>query len=157
MTGQPHVVHFSPSTLVHRLLSAHADDPVSQAGLAGLRIVTGLLVATLHCSKGWQYASTGADWPLVHDTVALGFPLPVIAAALAAVSQFARGCLLVVGAFTRLAAFFVTSTMMTALVFNLRTGGPDAQRAGMYALVSSAFILIGGGRWSVDHALSRQR
>jgi uncharacterized membrane protein YphA (DoxX/SURF4 family) len=47
--------------------------------------------------------------------------------------------------------------MMTAVVFNLRTGGPDMQLAGLYALVSSAFILIGGGRWSVDHALSRRR
>jgi len=87
----------------------------------------------------------------------LGFPLPAMAAGLAAMSQFVGGVLLVVGAFTRIAAFFVASTMMPALVFNLRMGGPDAQPAGLYALVSAAFIVIGGGRWSVDHALSRKR
>jgi putative oxidoreductase len=78
-----------------------------------------------------------------------------MAAGLAATSQFAGGVLLLIGAFTRVAAFFVASTMLTALVFNLRTGGPDAQLAGLYALVAAAFILTGGGRWSVDHALSR--
>jgi len=148
-------------SLARRLLSADTENQVSQAGITGLRIVTGLLVVTLHgwhkIVGGWQYLSTGADWPLIHDTVALGFPLPVIAAGLAAVSQFGGGCLLVAGAFTRIAAFFVASTMMTAVVFNLQNGGPDAQLAGLYAVVSSAFILIGGGRWSVDHALSRQR
>jgi len=148
-------------SLARRLLSADTENQVSQAGIAGLRIVTGFLVVTLHgwhkLVGGWQYISTGADWPLVHDTVALGFPLPVIAAGLAALSQFGGGCLLAVGAFTRIAAFFVASTMITAVVFNLQNGGPDAQLAGLYALMSSAFILIGGGRWSLDHALGRQR
>ena len=40
--------------------------------------------------------------------------------------------------------------MFTALVFNLQTGGPDAQLAGLYGLVTGAFVLAGGGRWSID-------
>lgn len=31
-------------------------------------------------------------------------------------------------------------------VFNLQTGGPDAQLAGLYGLVTGAFVLAGGGR-----------
>jgi putative oxidoreductase len=156
---RPYAVVTPPSALVQRLLSGDTSDPVSQAGGAGLRITTGLLVLILHgwhkVVEGLDYVTTGADWPLVHDTAALGFPLPAMAAGLAAMSQFAGGVLLLIGAFTRVAAFFVASTMMTALVFNLRMGGPDAQLAGLYALVAAAFILIGGGRWSVDDALSR--
>ena len=145
--------------ITRRLLSTDRTDAMSQAGVASLRIIAGILVATLHgwhkVVEGWQYATTGADWPLVHDTVALGFPIPVAFAALAALSQFAGGWLLAAGAGTRIAAFLVASTMATALMLNLRTGGPDAQLAGMYALVSASFVLIGGGRWSVDQLLSR--
>ena len=45
--------------------------------------------------------------------------------------------------------------MVTAVMFNLQVGGPDAQLAGLYALASGVFVLIGGGWWSVDRALSR--
>ena len=92
---------------------------------------------------------------MLHDTVQLGFPLPVVFAALAALSQFVGGWLLAIGACTRIAAFLVASTMVTALVFNLQSGGPDAQLAGLYALVTGTFVLTGGGRWSVDRRLLR--
>ena len=87
--------------------------------------------------------------------MALGFPLPALSAAIAALSQFVGGWLLAVGAFTRVAAFLVAVTMATAVVFNLQVGGPDAQLAGLYTLVTGAFVLIGGRWWSVDRVLSR--
>jgi putative oxidoreductase len=90
---------------------------------------------------------------LLHDTVQLGFPLPVLFTILAALSQFVGGWLLVIGAYTRVAALMVASTMFTATVFNIQTGGPDVQLAGLYALVSVAFVLVGGGRWSIDRYL----
>jgi uncharacterized membrane protein YphA (DoxX/SURF4 family) len=135
-----------------------AATPSSDAGIAVLRIVIGLLVATLHgwhkVVQGWQYLTAGTDWPLLHDTVLLGFPLPVLFTVIAALSQFFGGWFLVVGAFTRVAAFLVASTMLTAMLFNMQVGGPDAQLAGLYALVTGAFILAGGGRWSVDRQLA---
>jgi putative oxidoreductase len=148
------------SSVVRRLLSTESAAPSFQIGLAALRIITGLLVATLHgwhkVVEGWYYATTGADWPLMHDTVALGFPLPAVSAAVAAISQFAGGWLLAIGAFTRVAAALIAATMVTALAFNLQVGGPDAQLAGLYALVTGAFTLIGGGAWSVDRSLLRK-
>jgi hypothetical protein len=52
-------------------------------------------------TRSWRagtYATTGADWPLVHDTVALGFRFPAVFAAIAAISRFAGGWLLAFGA-----------------------------------------------------------
>ena len=144
-------------SVVRRLLCTDTEDPLSQVGLAGLRIIVGVLVATFHgwhkIVQGWQYLTAGSDWPLLHDTVRLGFPLPVLFTVLAALSQLVGGWLLVFGAYTRVAAFMVASTMFTATVFNLQTGGPDVQLAGLYALVTGAFVLIGAGRWSIDRYL----
>ena len=127
---------------------------VSEAGIAVLRIATGLLIATLHgwhkVAQGWLYLTTGSDWPLLHDTLQLGFAVPVVFAALAALSQFLGGWLVAFGAWTRVSALLVASTMFTALVFNLQTGGTDAELAGVYGLVTCAFVLAGGGRWSMD-------
>lgn len=151
--------HVQTPSLFQRVLTANTEGTWPQIGIAGLRIGVGVLVATLHgwhkVIEGWQYATAGTDWPLVHDTVALGFPLPAMSAALATLSQFAGGWLLAIGAFTRVAAFLVAVTMVTAVMFNLQVGGPDAQLAGLYALASGVFVLIGGGWWSVDRALSR--
>jgi uncharacterized membrane protein YphA (DoxX/SURF4 family) len=63
--------------------------------------------------------------------------------------------MLALGIWTRVAALLVGSTLLTALAFNLKTGGPDAQLAGLYTVVMGAFVLIGGGRWSLDRRLSR--
>jgi putative oxidoreductase len=146
----------SPNAL-RRLLSTDTEAVLPQVGLAALRIIVGILVATFHgwhkVVQGWQYLTAGSDWPLLHDTVQLGFPLPVLFTVLAALSQLVGGWLLVFGACTRVAAFLVASTMLTATVFNLQTSGPDVQLAGLYALVTGAFVLIGGGRWSIDRYL----
>ena len=87
--------HVQTPSLFQRVLTANTEGTWPQIGIAGLRIGVGVLVATLHgwhkVIEGWQYATAGTDWPLVHDTVALGFPLPAMSAALATLSQFAGG------------------------------------------------------------------
>lgn len=83
--------------------------------------------------------------------------MPIVFATLAALGQLIGGWLLALGAGTRLAALVVAATMWTAMVFNLQTGGPDAQLAALYALATSAFVLAGGERWSIDRYLYRRR
>ena len=143
--------------LIRRLLSTDIGDPRSEAALAIRRVGVGVVVATLHgwhkVIEGWHHLTAAGEWPLLHDTIHLGFPLPAVFATLAALSQFIGGSLLAIGAFTRVAAFLVASTMATAVVFNLQVGGPDAQLAALYALVTGTFVVTGGGRWSVDRRL----
>lgn len=151
---------FAPPTRRRVVFADSAGQP-AQTGIALLRIVTGSVVATLHgwhkVVQGWDYVTAGSDWPLLHDIVQLGLPLPGVFAILAALSQFGGGCLLALGASTRVAAFLVASTMVTALVFNLQSGGPDAELAGLYGLVTGAFAVAGGGRWSLDRHFEEKR
>jgi putative oxidoreductase len=110
-----------------------------------LKVSVGLMIAGLHglhkVVDGFQYLTAGRDWPLLRDTVQLGFPLPVVFASAAAVIQLAGGLLIAAGAFTRPAALLVLITMLTAVVFNVQTGGPDAQLASLYALAMSTVAL----------------
>ena len=125
---------------------------VADTGVVALRTAIGLLIATLHgwhkVVDGWRYATTGADWPLLNDTIEMGFPAPIVFATAAALSQFIGGCLLAAGLLTRVAAALVSATLLVAVAFNIQTSGPDAQLAAVYALVSGSFVLIGGGRFS---------
>jgi len=127
---------------------------------AALRASIGLAVLWLHgwhkVLDGWHYFARGAEWPLLHDTVQLGAPWPVALAVIAAASQFVGAGLLALGAATRLSAFMVLATMLGAVVFNVQTGGPDAQLAGQYGLITGVFVLAGGGWWSIDR-LARGR
>jgi uncharacterized membrane protein YphA (DoxX/SURF4 family) len=131
-----------------------------ELGLALLRVSIGLTVASLHgwhkVSDGWRYFTGGGDWPLLHDTMQLGAPLPVLFTVIAAASQFAGAGLLACGAVTRLSAFLVSATMLGAVAFNVQTGGPDVQLAALYALVTGAFVVTGGGWWSVDRVLGEK-
>jgi len=134
--------------------------PAADLGVTVLRVVFGLLVATLHgwhkVVDGWRYVADGVDWPLLHDTMQLGLPFPVSFAVAAALSQFAGGWLLMAGAATRIAALLVAATMTTAMWFNIATNGRDVQLAALYALMAAAFALIGGGRWSIDRLIVAQ-
>src|SRR5688572_30631406 len=103
---------------------ADGTHPFAEGGVAALRVTTGVLVVALHgwhkVIQGWHYAQSGQDWPLLHETVRLGAPAPVLFAAAAAFSELVAAALLAAGALTRPAALLVAATMGTAVLFNLR-------------------------------------
>ena len=80
--------------------------------------------------------------------------------ALAAFSEFLGGILIVFGFLTRVGAFFVLCTMITA-VFAVHWPGFFAPRGIEYPLalgaMSIALLISGGGMASVDMALSGRR
>jgi len=129
------VAFISAATATSRLTRIDANA----VGLTFLRVTIGLMIAVIHgwhkVLGGYQYLMTGAEWPLLNDTVALGFPLPVLFAAIAAIVQFVGGLLIAAGIATRPAATLVALTMMTALIFNVQTGDSDTQLAALYALI----------------------
>ena len=125
--------------------NVHTRIDADTLALTLLRVTAGLIIAFLHgwhkVVGGYQYLSTGQDWPLLRDTVALGFPLPVVFAVIAALVQFVGGLLIAAGIATRPAAALVAFTMVTAFIFNVQTGDPDTQLAGLYALIAIALAI----------------
>src|ERR1700716_1474237 len=74
-------------SIVRRLLDTDVSGPMAETGIAMLRVATGVTIATLHgwhkVMGGWDYFTTGAPWPLLKDTIAMGFPFPVLFTAVA--------------------------------------------------------------------------
>lgn len=78
----------------------------------------------------------------------------------ASLSEFFGGIGLVLGAFFRVATFFLVSTMAVATIQHFGRG--DGYRGGAYhsielGLVCLSLFLMGSGKYSLDEALARRR
>lgn len=75
----------------------------------------------------------------------------------AAISELVGGLLVLLGLFTRVGAFFIACTMLTAVVGVHLPAGFFLPRGYEYAFtllaISLAMLISGGGALSVDHAL----
>jgi putative oxidoreductase len=133
----------------------------------------------LALNHGWGKISslaTGGGEGLISGVEALGFPMPGLFAWAAALAEFAGGILVALGLGTRIAASFAAFTMFVAALgrhrFHLhilvalglldaapeevkRWGNPEMSLIYLVCLV--AVVLMGGGRFSLDHLLKRKR
>ena len=125
--------------------------PVNLA-LATLRILAGAGMALGH---GWLKLPVSEKF--VEGVGDMGFPLPIVFAWAAALSEFLGGILVAVGFLTRPAAFFVMCTMMVA-AFLRHSEGSFLDREGslLYGAVFLLFTVIGASRLSID-ALIRKK
>ena len=103
--------------------------------------------------KGWSATMTAF-------TAADGLNFPYWLAALGVFAEFAGAVALFLGLFTRIAALGILCSMLVAIYsvhFVNGFGGPTGFEY-PFALASMAFALlcIGGGRFSIDRAISRQ-
>ena len=115
-------------------------------GLAWLRILTGVGIA-LHGS-GKVFGGTMDHF--AQGVAQMGFPLPVLFAWAAALSEFVGGVCLVAGLGTRIAAFFAWCTMSAAL-FLRHAHDPFSVKelAYLYWTMLSALVWLGGGRYTI--------
>lgn len=115
-------------------------------GELALRIFAGLSLAFAH---GWGKIPPSEGF--VEGVGGLGFPLPLLFAWAAGLSEFLGGILLALGFATRPAAFFIFFTMMVA---GLGQHWDDPYRMKELALLFGAvgfyFMITGAGRFSVD-------
>lgn len=121
-------------------------------GLLVLRLGFGLALAFAH-GLGKLPPSEG----FVQATAGLGFPLPVLFAWAAALSEFLGGLLIAIGLATRPAAIFISITM-TVAAFVQHGADPFAEKelALLYLVSALTLVLTGAGRFSLDHFLVRR-
>lgn len=138
-------------------LDADAGGRVAAWGVLGLRAGTGALIFYVH---GWHkleggvaFLRHGTPWRLAEEVAGMHFPAPLASAFAATAAQFILAPLLVAGLFTRVSAAILTTVLGVAVLQNILTGR-DPQLAVLYTLVVATFVLIGGGRFSVDARLA---
>lgn len=123
----------------------------ANAGVTLLRIFAGISLAFAH-----GIGKIPPDEGLISGAASLGFPMPVVFAWAAGLSEFLGGIFLALGLFTRVSAFFIAFTMLVAI---LGVHGADPYQkkelAFMYFFVATAFLLKGSGDWSVDSFLRK--
>lgn len=135
-----------------------AKDSWHDAALAALRTYTGLVIFVAHAwPKLAELVNGRGHFPeLVAE---MGFPAPMLFAWLATLSQVVGTLLLLAGAATRLGALMVLSTLTVGIV-GVHFGDPfPVVEAGLlYLVVLGLFVVVGGGRYSLDRwVLSSQR
>lgn len=81
---------------------------------------------------------------------------PVVWGFMGACAEFFGGIALVVGLFTRLAAFFIADVMVVAIMmhYSLGQGFDVINHPAGFLVVMISLICMGGGRYSVDSRLS---
>jgi putative oxidoreductase len=131
-----------------------------------LRVLLGVVFFPHGAQKvlGW-FGGHGLSGTLGFFTQNMGIPLALAALVIAA--EFLGSLGLVSGFLTRLAAFGIFCVMLGAILlvhlpngFFMNWGGTQAGEGFEYHLlaiaIAVALMLKGGGRWSVDRALSRR-
>lgn len=129
-------------------------------GVLFLRVGVGALIFYIH---GWHkleggiaFLRDGTPWQLANEIAEMGMPAPLAAAFFATAVQFICAPLLALGFATRLNAAILTAVLGGAIAQNL-IAHRDPQLALLYTLVVAAFVLIGGGRYSLDARRAARR
>ena len=118
-------------------------------GLTLLRIFTGVSLMMAH-GVGKIPPSDG----LINRAGEMGFPVPIVFAWAAALSEFVGGAFLALGFLTRVSSFLIVCTMLTALIGVHRADPFQKQElAFLYFFIALAFMLKGAGDWSIDRYL----
>ncbi len=123
-------------------------------GLLILRVLTGLFMA----SHGYGKIFTEGRMEQFTEGVAeMGFPLPIVFAWSAALSELLGGLLLAAGLFTRYAAFLIFCTM-TVAAFIAHGDDPFSvkEKALLFWTISLAVMFLGAGQYAVDRLIRKK-
>jgi putative oxidoreductase len=131
---------------------------MAQIGLLILRVVLGLTFALHGWQKFFEFTIAGTQ----ASFRSMGVPLADIAAPVAATLELVGGIALILGLLTRVAAGLLIFDMLGAIFLVHIANGFFAANNGvelslLLAACCLAFVLVGGGRYSLDHKLFAER
>ncbi len=120
-------------------------------GLLILRAFAGLSMAFAHGLNKLPPADG-----FVNAVGQMGFPLPIVFAWSAGLSEFLGGLLIAVGLFTRHASLFLGFTMVVA-AFGAHAADPFGKKelSLIYLAICALMIFQGAGRFSLDRMLRK--
>jgi putative oxidoreductase len=127
-----------------------------QFTLLMLRAGSGIFLALLH---GWNKVSAlfgylfhGDEWRFIDTVSSLGFPVPVVFAAVASLVEFVGGLLFAAGYYTRYVALLIVINMSVAVYRHL-ISDMRYELAALFLLIAVYILARGAGRYSFDRFL----
>lgn len=118
-------------------------------GLLLFRLFIGITMAFAH-----GMGKLPPNEQLIGGVAAIGFPMPVIFAWMAALSEFLGGLCLAAGLFTRYAAAFLGFTMaVAAFVVHSQDPFQTKEMALLYLFACVLFLFCGAGGYSLDRKI----
>ncbi|HLV24828.1 MAG TPA: DoxX family protein [Gemmatimonadales bacterium] len=140
---------------IRKLISARPTESQLGIALALLRVVVGVVFVAHGAQKLFVYGPEMVGQGFSQ----LGLPLPELTAYLVSLAEFGGGMMLVAGILTRLTSAVLLLIMLGAVfVAHLSQGFfmPDGFEFSMVlGAVSAALAIMGAGRYSMDHALTK--
>lgn len=136
-----------------RRLSSHENQRLNDFGLLILRVFAGLAMALQHGMGKLQKLINGdLQFP---DPLGMGVTTSLF---LAGVAEFFCALAVVLGVLTRLMSVPVAFTMViAAFVVHANDSFERKELAIIYLVIFSALILTGGGRFSIDSKLFKNK
>jgi putative oxidoreductase len=127
-----------------------------QFALLMLRAGSGIFLALLH---GWNkitalfgHLFSGDEWRFIDTVSSLGFPIPVVFAAVVSLVEFVGGLLFAIGYYTRYVALLIAITMGVAVYRHL-ISDMRYELAALFLLITLYILTRGAGRYSFDRFL----
>lgn len=138
--------------LIWLFSGADLASTFANAGLAFLRVITGLSLALAH-----GIGKIPPSERFVENVARLGFPIPELFAWAAGWAELLGGLLLALGLLTRPASLFILITMCVAVLMH-HAEDPYAtkEKAILFGGVALAFLFIGSGKLGLDAVLRRK-
>lgn len=117
-----------------------------QLGLLVLRLGTGLTMALAH-----GLGKVPPPQGMIDGVTGMGFPMPVMFAWTAGLTELVGGIFIAIGLATRLSSALMIVTMAVAF-FVAHAADPfqNKELSFMYLFCSIAIFLFGPGKWSID-------
>ena len=130
---------------------AGAADRAGDAGLLLFRVFVGLALAFGH-----GLGKLPPSERFLSGVVEMGFPVPLLFAWAAGLSEFVGGLLIAIGLMTRPATVFAGITLSVA-AFIRQAGDPftEIEKALLFLAATVLLLLMGAGRYSIDAMLKR--
>lgn len=130
-----------------------ANEGLKTLGLLWLRILMGLGIA----SHGYQKIFGGQVEQFAQGVAQMGFPVPILFAWTAALSEFLGGTFIALGCGTRIAALFVFMVMsVAAFIHHAQDPFRVKELALAYWTMAGTLIFLGGGALSLDAILLKR-